>query len=509
VRGTSRVYSLRLAVWIALVILPGAALAQQQVDFGFEANRFHPATSQRTGYFTLDSGRSIPGGGFEIGLLGMYANDIFVANRADERIFSVVAEQWVLDLMLAWAPIDNFQLSLDMPFYLSQSSSDQVDFLGRGSDVLEAAGVGDLRVTPKWTFLRGTYGGRTGFDMGLLAIFSIPIGDSDAFQGEEFRVEPRLAAEFLTASQFGVGANLGFLIRTGDQAFSNVEIGNQLTWGLGLKIPLVYDLLQVIVEANGAVSVGLEDMGSEENPLEILGGFRLSPGDVYITAGAGTGLTDGYGNPDLRVFLGLAYSTGDEDVAPLDSDGDGILDMYDDCPFEPEDFDGFEDEDGCPDPDNDGDGILDIHDRCPNDPEDFDGFEDEDGCPEEGPVTLRAEIIEITQQIQFDYDSARIRAESGRILDAVADILRSNPDIRRVRIEGHTSTEGSAEHNLELSRNRANAVLEALVTRGVERSRLTADGYGATRPLIRDDQRDPAALETNRRVEFHIVERSQ
>ncbi len=106
----------------------------------------------------------------------------------------------------------------------------------------------------------------------------------------------------------------------------------------------------------------------------------------------------------------------DVDDSPKDSDGDGLLDPEDECPQKPEDFDGFEDNDGCPDtdndddgiadsddacpnvpegerdgfrdsdgcpdPDNDGDGIADINDGCPDQPEDFDGFEDEDGCPD-------------------------------------------------------------------------------------------------------------------------------
>ncbi len=73
----------------------------------------------------------------------------------------------------------------------------------------------------------------------------------------------------------------------------------------------------------------------------------------------------------------------DEDGCPdLDNDGDGIPDAADNCPDLAEDFDGFQDEDGCPDLDNDGDGIPDVEDRCPNEPEDFDGFEDNDGCPD-------------------------------------------------------------------------------------------------------------------------------
>ena len=68
--------------------------------------------------------------------------------------------------------------------------------------------------------------------------------------------------------------------------------------------------------------------------------------------------------------------------AGLDRDGDGVSDDRDRCPDDPEDRDGFEDEDGCPDPDNDGDGIRDVDDRCPNDAEDRDGVEDQDGCPD-------------------------------------------------------------------------------------------------------------------------------
>jgi outer membrane protein OmpA-like peptidoglycan-associated protein len=73
----------------------------------------------------------------------------------------------------------------------------------------------------------------------------------------------------------------------------------------------------------------------------------------------------------------------DQDGCPdNDNDQDTILDLVDQCPLVPEDKDGFLDEDGCPDPDNDKDGILDKADQCPLDPEDKDGFEDQDGCPD-------------------------------------------------------------------------------------------------------------------------------
>ena len=68
-----------------------------------------------------------------------------------------------------------------------------------------------------------------------------------------------------------------------------------------------------------------------------------------------------------------------------DRDGDGILDNNDRCPDDPEDKDGFQDEDGCPDPDNDRDGIPDVKDKCPNEPETMNGFQDDDGCPDVRP----------------------------------------------------------------------------------------------------------------------------
>lgn len=92
----------------------------------------------------------------------------------------------------------------------------------------------------------------------------------------------------------------------------------------------------------------------------------------------GTGLAEGIGTPDWRLFLGASISPG----GPSDRDEDGLLDADDECPTDPEDRDNFEDLDGCPDPDNDDDTIRDVNDDCPMQPEDFDGFEDTNGCPD-------------------------------------------------------------------------------------------------------------------------------
>ncbi|MCB9593568.1 MAG: OmpA family protein [Sandaracinaceae bacterium] len=221
----------------------------------------------------------------------------------------------------------------------------------------------------------------------------------------------------------------------------------------------------------------------------------------------------------------------DEDGCPedQDQDGDGNPDTTDACPVEPEDADGYLDDDGCPELDNDLDEINDQGDRCPNEPEDIDGFQDADGCPdldndgdtiqdatdncpnEPGPpdeqgcprvyqdVEVTSTGIVIHQRIYFEYNRAVIRDVSFPILNTVAQVLRDFPDIT-IEIQGHTDDRGSDEYNLRLSGERAASVLSYLTQQGISSGRLTARGYGETRPI--ETNRTDAGRATNRRVEF-------
>ena len=113
------------------------------------------------------------------------------------------------------------------------------------------------------------------------------------------------------------------------------------------------------------------------SPMELLFDARIRiRNNLDLIVGAGPGLSSGVGTPAFRIFGGLSWAPS------LDADGDTVGDALDACPKKLEDFDGFEDADGCPDADNDEDGILDLDDSCPDEAEDFDGFKDRDGCPE-------------------------------------------------------------------------------------------------------------------------------
>ena len=195
----------------------------------------------------------------------------------------------------------------------------------------------------------------------------------------------------------------------------------------------------------------------------------------------------------------------DSDGCPdPDNDKDGILDKDDLCPNNPEDKDGFEDKDGCPDPDNDADRILDKSDSCPNDPETYNGFEDKDGCPDKGSVIIEENQIVILEKIYFETDSAEIQKRSYPIIDAVAATLIGNPQITMIEIQGHADERSSDEYNIRLTRDRAAAVLEALVQRGVDRTRMRSAGYGERCPI--DPAHNEPAWEKNRRVEFKILQ---
>jgi outer membrane protein OmpA-like peptidoglycan-associated protein len=231
------------------------------------------------------------------------------------------------------------------------------------------------------------------------------------------------------------------------------------------------------------------------------------------------------GEPETK--NGYLDDDGCPDVIP-DSDGDGLKDDVDKCPSEPEDMDGFQDQDGCDDPDNDGDSILDDFDRCPMEkgPTENNGCPDTDrdgdtvvdrldncpdekgtvankGCREKQLVQITSGGIEILDKVYFKLNAATIERKSYKLLDNVARVILSHPDIGVIRVEGHTDDQGDDASNMDLSQRRAEAVVAYLVKKGVPRERLEAKGYGETVPIA--DNTTKVGRATNRRVEFKIV----
>ncbi|MFT6378355.1 MAG: outer membrane protein OmpA-like peptidoglycan-associated protein, partial [bacterium] len=182
-------------------------------------------------------------------------------------------------------------------------------------------------------------------------------------------------------------------------------------------------------------------------------------------------------------------------------------DANDACPNYPEDFDGWVDEDGCPDEDNDEDGFLDVDDTCPNEPETLNEFEDDDGCPDSLLAQIVGTQIIIMDKVYFDTNRSTIKPISFDILDAVHGVLDSHLEIAQVEVQGHTDSDGGEEYNLDLSQRRADAVREYLIQRGIDSTRLISRGFGEGMSI--QPNTTAAGKADNRRVEFHILGQSE
>jgi outer membrane protein OmpA-like peptidoglycan-associated protein len=122
-------------------------------------------------------------------------------------------------------------------------------------------------------------------------------------------------------------------------------------------------------------------------------------------------------------------------------------------------------------------------------------------------VEVRSNKIEIREKIQFEYNKATIKEESHSLLNEIVDVIKKNPHIKKIAIEGHASSEGNDAYNLKLSDQRAKSVMKFLVDNGIADATLEAKGYGETKPIA--DNESEEGREKNRRVEFNIVEQDE
>jgi outer membrane protein OmpA-like peptidoglycan-associated protein len=124
--------------------------------------------------------------------------------------------------------------------------------------------------------------------------------------------------------------------------------------------------------------------------------------------------------------------------------------------------------------------------------------------PEEVTIDAEAKQIYLHKKVFFELEKAELLVESYKVLDALVEVLVDHPEIRKIRVEGHTDTQGTDAYNQELSESRAAAVGAYLVKAGIKQDRIETVGLGESRTLQSGDSEDVHA--TNRRVEVHILE---
>ena len=538
----------RLLVIGALTMFSASAFGQE-----LDAQNFQPAVGPHSAWATEGArtvGDQTPTGGL---LLNYASRPIVVVEETDdgeELISPVVDQQFATHLLFGLGIGPRLQLDLDLPLYLVNE--------GELPRPFNRADIGDFRLRGK---LNAVGTDEEGFGFGVAADLTVPTGAQSRYVGAPgVTFSPRLIADY----DFGevlVAANAGVKFRETGDFGNNVELGNAAIFGIGAEYAVMRGLLLVTADVFGKTNLR-DPFATEDTPVEaLLGAKVVASHGITIAGAAGGGIVPGMGAPEFRMLVSLTWAPRE-----VDFDEDGILDDEDECQLDPEDADGFEDEDGCPDPDNDGDGIRDDADECPDDAEDADGFEDEDGCPDldndgdgvpdtedrctdeaedpdgfqdedgcpdldndnddipdtedacpdepglledrgcppkETKAVREKDQIKILDKVYFETGEAVIKEESDNLLKQVALILRTNDDITRVEIGGHTDYRGNDQKNLELSQKRADAVRDWLIEYGIDADRLTAVGYGEEKPVA--EGRSKEANAKNRRVEFKIL----
>jgi len=177
-------------------------------------------------------------------------------------------------------------------------------------------------------------------------------------------------------------------------------------------------------------------------------------------------------------------------ILSQDVDHDGVKDMDDGAPTAPEDKDGFQDDDGVPDPDNDHDGILDADDVKPDDAETANRWHDYDGAPDKYPKL---------ETILFASGSATLDADTRGYLRGITTLLQEWPELK-LDVKGYTDDTHSQKYNLDLSRRRAEAVQRYLVAHGAPAAQIIVTFYGSSQPT--GNNKTQSGRAKNRRVEL-------
>jgi outer membrane protein OmpA-like peptidoglycan-associated protein len=415
---------------IASALVFAAVPARAQLKKGpIDLQLFRPASDSK-GYFTLNGAQVLAPLDLSFGLVSTIAWTPLkldkVLNQDGQTYTSTVKVKNVITTTLqgaiGLAQTDHLglQIGLALPIVVLTGEGTPQDEgrLGDNNDnvrhQMDAQGMGDLTVHPKIRLINPS---RKKIGVSILPSFVLPTGDKNKFMGEgQFIFQPSLVID-ANWGRFGVlrtAVNVGARIRTkGASIFQDTEeyfprdsaitptqkggtllpqntgkgikVGNELLAGLGVAWGIVPFRFDLVAEAYGfqgldSKKIAADGTQSAMRPgAEAVAGIKLYlAANSFFEAGGGYQIIpSSYGAARGRAFLGFIFEPG-----MGDRDGDGIKDDVDQCPDDPEDYDGFEDENGCPDPDNDQDRILDEVDNCPNDPETYNGFKDEDGCPD-------------------------------------------------------------------------------------------------------------------------------
>jgi len=458
----------------------------------FDADRFNPGAGS---YDILSVGSaSVPEHlDVHVSIFSSYARDPLrlIAVGDPTQQIRLLHSQTLMHLGASVALFGRFELGLTLPVLVAQSASSN-DLLG--TLIAPGDGIGDVRLVPKAQLWRSEI-----LAIALAAPLTLPTGNGDAFLSHgSVTLTPELRVES-NALPVRLAASSGIVLRRGRE-FANLTVGNALTYGLAGELPFSWLGQRLAALATLAGEVELQQSGAVERPMELLAALRwLLPANLTFTFGGGPGLTNGYGTPRYRVFAGIGFGPAQAVRRARPRPPLLVQDFPRPAPVPPP-------VEPAPPP-----APVEVAEAPPPLPD----------PPPVSPLPPAAAVLALAPtpglqrvvrdghlallaQVQFAHDAATILPVSLPLLDQVVGVLRDAPEIRKVRIEGHTDGRGKPAYNRRLSQRRAESVLRHLVAAGIDASRLRAKGFGADRPIVPNDT--VAHRAKNRRVEFVVLD---
>ena len=398
-RNTARSV-MALGLGVALVGISDGARAQSTPNAldpanggGLDTHLFRPAMDSK-GFFTTNGSEVLGHKDFSFGLVIDYGRNLLRVVDQGQTSPQLINHSFQGTASFNYGLFNRLVLGVALPINL-MAGDEQVNkltpptalFPGQWStNKLDSQTLGFIAMHGKLRITRID----SGIGLAVAVQVGVPVTDAPKDAGADpsawywpmFIVEKRIGSR----EQFKVAVNVGYRGHAASSTVLTLNDGNnkgvpwkdgsRITYGGGISYRVI-EPLDLVAETYGTQLLSDAD-GSIKMSNEVVGGIKLFvERNSYLMLGAGPRYTNGFEAADIRGFIGFIF-----EPSIGDRDGDGIKDDVDQCPDEPEDKDGFKDEDGCPDPDNDNDGILDVDDRCPNEPEDRDGDQDWDGCPE-------------------------------------------------------------------------------------------------------------------------------
>jgi outer membrane protein OmpA-like peptidoglycan-associated protein len=452
------------AGWIGWVASSSAAWAQD--PFPLDVELVRPGLSPAGG-FAVDAPEAVAAGVASVGGLLQYEDAPLRLYDGDALLGALVGHRVVAQLHAGVSVSRRTSFSVVVPFAAHFGSS-TVDAVG--ADGLDWArnggGVGDLSVTAR--VHAGTW---DRFKLGVLGTVLLPTGNRQQYMGEKL---PRLRAGVLGATDFGrvrLQTNLLALLRAPVPTVFDFTAGPELQIDLGVQGEVLPGQLRLIGEWISRVGLAKGKDGGRF-ASEVIAGVRYSPRpDLRVDVALGKGLTEGYGTTVVRAMLGLTWvhvpkpKVEPAPVVVVVEEDEPLVDVT------------------VPDPPP-------IEAPPPPPP------------PPPPMAQLAGEEIVFRDPIGFEQGSTVLLPSSGPVLDGVAEVIASHPEVGHVVIEGHASQEGGFQYNYTLSSDRARAIYEALIARGVHPKRLSYRGAGEVEGEVGPDGAPQAA---NRRVVFHVV----